>query len=113
MKVRTGPGPLDWRDEGPQSARASLNHFAVSAVTGSAMVPIMTSGEALPLTAAQRERRRWRRRETVRKERPVCGAFMPLAETTCARNPGHRDSHRSREVMDNDMAVRRASETVQ
>ena len=66
MKVRTGPGPLDWRDEGPQTAHVSMNHYAVGAVTGRAMVPILTSGEALPVTPGERERRD-RRRETARE----------------------------------------------
>jgi len=41
MKVRTGPGPLDWRDEGPQSAHLRLDHYSVQANTGSAMMPIL------------------------------------------------------------------------
>lgn len=39
--------------------------------------------------------------------RPRCGAWMPYARETCYRTVGHRDSHRSRYVMECDNASRR------
>jgi len=120
MKVRTGPGPLDWRDEGPASAHSVVRYSAISgAPVGHMVVPPstgslpVTMGEALRRRGRREERKRWVPSTAPRKERPVCGRFMPLAKTTCARGPNHKDSCRSREVMDTDTAVRRARETVE
>ena len=111
MRVAIAPGV--WRDDGPQTASARQDHFAVSASTGAAMVPIL-SNSAAPVTAAETRRRKYRR-EKIRAEakpRPVCG-FVPSIRGAgtgepCARRPGHKDCHRSRSLMDRDMQVRRA-----
>ncbi len=39
---------------------------------------------------------------------PRCGAVMPVLGETCARTAGHRDSHRSRYDLDNQIRARRA-----
>ena len=60
--------------------------------------------------------RHWRNpshlgRHVCPPERPTCGAWMPIAKERCARRPGHvatanGHGHRSRYVMDNDLAMR-------
>lgn len=41
-------------------------------------------------------------------DQPICGAWMPLAKTHCARKVGHRDTHRSRWALNYDaIAARR------
>lgn len=57
--------------------------------------------------------KRWRERNQKNgghvcpSDRPECGAWMPNARELCARRPGHRDSHRSRWVMDDEARRRR------
>ncbi len=40
-------------------------------------------------------------------DRPECGYTMPITRERCARRPGHRDSHRSRWVLDEEARRRR------
>lgn len=35
--------------------------------------------------------------------RPRCSAWMPIAKERCARAPGHRDVHKTRWAMDNQL----------
>lgn len=45
MKVRTGPGPNDWRDEGPATPhRVQTVYGSRPANVGAAMIPILTYG---------------------------------------------------------------------
>lgn len=55
----------------------------------------------------QHARRKPRPPEIKRHEAPVCGALMPLTGELCGRRVGHKDSHRSRWVMDDEARRRR------
>jgi hypothetical protein len=43
------------------------------------------------------------------RRRPECGAILPRTGEPCGRIPGHRDSHRSRWVMDDEARRRRSA----
>ncbi len=108
--MRTMIAPGKWRDDGPAPGRVSVGHWFVQAATGDAMVPVLKSAAVKEKERAwhkdRNERRRLARAAVVK---PVCGALLPLAQTLCARRPGHKDSHRSREVMDADTKMRRTN----
>jgi hypothetical protein len=109
--IRTGNTPGAWRDEGP--ARHVPHGHGIRGNTVTGYVPFVKQ----PMVQSEAERSRQRRRSEAlrgerlldrhRKERPICGAAMRYNET-CARTAGHRDSHRSRTVMDTDRASRQA-----
>jgi hypothetical protein len=103
--IRTGHTPGAWRDEGPAIHVPRPGH-GIRGNTTSGFVPFVV----LPIVQSDRERARTKLRgeNLVRKERVLCGAAMRYEET-CARMKGHRDSHRSRTVMDADRASRQAS----
>lgn len=37
----------------------------------------------------------------------ICGFLMPNARELCARGVGHRDAHRTRQAMDNELSPKR------
>ena len=103
--LRTGHGPLDWRDEGPSVA--SSRHPAY-ATRNAEPVGHMLPNVVYPLRGMHAHI------EPIReaKVRPTCGVMMPLVGEPCARMPGHLDSHRSRVVMDTDKAMRASARDV-
>jgi len=78
MKVRTGPGPLDWRDEGPQAARAVVRFGMVSAApVGHMIVPPSTGPKPITINEANRRKERRERMKFVdplRRKDPDNGA---------------------------------------
>lgn len=58
--MRTQVAPGVWRDDGPQAAHVRYNQFAVQAVTVASMVPVLTYGEANPVTSGEYQRRQKR-----------------------------------------------------
>lgn len=68
MRIRTGHGPNDWRDDGPQTAVSRVNHYSVGANTGAAMVPmpVSTNLGATPAEMVRRARKRQKRQDAAR-----------------------------------------------
>ena len=112
----SAPGqPTRHVDLGPSPARVTaVPYSAVHAANVGAMTPVLSpGGNAHEWIGA---RKAFSLRGAKYAPEPVapavCGAPMWYGET-CARMPGHRDSHRSRMVMDADAERRRGRGRVQ
>ncbi len=114
--IRTGHTPGAWRDEGPAIHVPRPGH-GIRGNTTSGFVPFVV----LPIVQSDRERARTKLRgeALLRKERVLCGEpgrrIGRLRDgkgdefgEPCARMKGHKDSHRSRTVMDGDRVSRQA-----
>ncbi len=91
--------PGIWLDEGPRPVHMARSAYSVGAFTGPAMVPVMHHASASPLVHENLKRGPYLG--------TLCGRLMPIAKTVCARSVGHRDSCRSRAVLDAQTSSRR------
>ena len=113
------PGePVQLIDLGPAVGRIIHSRgpvYGSVAVAASPPKSHMTAEEAEKTRAAgrayyERHREEVRRKQNARRDanRPHCNQWMPVIKQTCWRRPGHRDSCRSRDVME-DESKRRSS----
>lgn len=94
--VRRAIAPGVWEDCGPQDATA-WSTASYGATSGDGMIPFIFG--AIPVTNAERERRR---RKTLRRGfkprapiAPRCDAVLPRSGQPCGRRLGHTASHLS------------------
>jgi len=107
------PGePTQLVDLGPAVGRIIHSRGPVYGSVAVAVAPPrnhMTADEAERARAKDREyyarhKAEVRERQNARREanKPRCAKWMPILKVTCGRRPGHRDSCRSRQVMDDE-----------
>lgn len=102
MRVVVGykDGHPIYREEGPARARpAGYGGTSIGFFTGTVVRP-QPARAKLPRQPLA---------ETRRKDRPICGALLGIIKEPCARMPGHTDSHRSKEAMENAAKARRSN----
>ena len=107
MREQTSPGV--WTDMGPQPAIRHVHGFSTlggSIVTSrkAPMLGIQTTGEMIR-HRRQMERRSGQRADYQKAAR--CGAAGVQSGEPCARMSGHKDCHRSAELMARDNERRR------